>query len=627
MAYEKSKVSSFGGGSLDSTPVVGFEYCHQFSRIAGEVPDASTLGEGEIAINLADGILYIRGANGSVVAAGGVAGGSAANQVVSPGGISNLTTAQQGEIVVGTIVTTTDGRRWVYKGQGSKTLEASYIELADITPAWSAISDKPSTFTPSSHSHSISDVTGLQTAIDQKVSSAPQWTQSHTSENGTQYAVNDVVYAGGNIYRAIAANDSIEVTNPSYWTLVGAGYRINISGADIDGLPSQLPSSANDGDVLTYDTNLGYWVAEAPGGGGGGGDYLPLTGGTMTGNIAFDGTSGQAIGKGWFDSNRGGNYGISLYCSIGYQLNWQAGWLSTTEQDLATRRPLYLDSAAGTTLRAWDASENKGVEVSHINIAFADGTTQGSAGIIAPQGSMTDGYVLTWSDSSSAWIAAAPSGGGGASLPSGSNTGDLLTYDSSTASWVASSLANVLPTTGVDGTVMMWNSGTWTAASIPSQLPTSASNNDVLAWNGSSWVAVMPSTPGLPSASSGQYLTFNGSNWVAGSSPLPNGTADGETLYWNTATSTWSSAPVLLPDWNAQVGYAVGQLAAYDGRLWRATNTGMGNTPADGSGYWTAITASSSLPAGSDGNVLTYDSGASAWIAAAPVAELPEAPG
>ena len=57
-----------------------------------------------------------------------------------------------------------------------------------------------------------------------------------------------------------------------------------------------------------------------------GGDFLPLAGGTMTGNIVFDGTSGQFIGKGTFDTSRGGNYGISIVCSVGYEFNWQAGW-------------------------------------------------------------------------------------------------------------------------------------------------------------------------------------------------------------------------------------------------------------------------------------------------------------
>lgn len=64
-------------------------------------------------------------------------------QVMSSGGIVDLTDLQQAQVVQGAIVTTTDGRRWVYAGGGDKLDEASYIELADITPGWSAISGKP----------------------------------------------------------------------------------------------------------------------------------------------------------------------------------------------------------------------------------------------------------------------------------------------------------------------------------------------------------------------------------------------------------------------------------------------------------------------------------------------------
>jgi hypothetical protein len=87
-------------------------------------------------------------------------------QVVSSGAIANLTTAQQEEIAQGTIVTTTDGRRWVYTGTGSKILEASYITLADVTPDWSAIDNKPTSFTPSAHasSHGIGGSDSLSPA-------------------------------------------------------------------------------------------------------------------------------------------------------------------------------------------------------------------------------------------------------------------------------------------------------------------------------------------------------------------------------------------------------------------------------------------------------------------------------
>jgi len=41
-------------------------------------------------------------------------------------------------------------------------------ELADNVP-WTGITNKPSTFPPSSHNHSISDITGLQEALDAKM--------------------------------------------------------------------------------------------------------------------------------------------------------------------------------------------------------------------------------------------------------------------------------------------------------------------------------------------------------------------------------------------------------------------------------------------------------------------------
>ena len=144
------------------------------------------------------------------------------------------------------------------------------------------------------------------------------------------------------------------------------------------------------GDIVPFEIAINIpdrqlWVADETGtpvlivSGGSGGAYLPLAGGTMTGPITFDGTSGQYISKGNVDTNRGGNYGISLVCSIGYEFNWQAGWLRTTEQDLTTPRALYLDSGAGTSLKVWNAGDNTGTSISHLGITYPDGTTQTTA--------------------------------------------------------------------------------------------------------------------------------------------------------------------------------------------------------------------------------------------------------
>lgn len=50
------------------------------------------------------------------------------------------------------------------------------------------------------------------------------FTTDHLSATGNAYAINDVVYYLGNVYRCIANNDSILPTNASYWTNLGAGF-------------------------------------------------------------------------------------------------------------------------------------------------------------------------------------------------------------------------------------------------------------------------------------------------------------------------------------------------------------------------------------------------------------------
>ena len=70
-------------------------------------------------------------------------------------------TYQLSSIAKGTVVTTTDGNRFVYKGEGGKRFASSYIQLADITPDWSVISNKPSVFTPDVHTHTMSEISDL----------------------------------------------------------------------------------------------------------------------------------------------------------------------------------------------------------------------------------------------------------------------------------------------------------------------------------------------------------------------------------------------------------------------------------------------------------------------------------
>jgi len=119
--------------------------------------------------------------------------------VVSSGGIAALTAPQQAEIAEGTIVTTTDGRRWVYAGTGSKTAEASYVELADITPEWATVAGKP-TFAAVSTSGSYLDLTDRPTLAAVATSGAYNDLTGRPSL-GTMAAqnANSVAITGGSI--------------------------------------------------------------------------------------------------------------------------------------------------------------------------------------------------------------------------------------------------------------------------------------------------------------------------------------------------------------------------------------------------------------------------------------------
>lgn len=70
----------------------------------------------------------------------------------------------------------------------------------------------------------------------------------------------------------------------------------------------------------------------------GGGGFLPLSGGTMEpgAQIFFDNTS--LIQEGTTDAGTGGNGGIALRCSLGYEFKWEAGALYVLQQDGFTIR-------------------------------------------------------------------------------------------------------------------------------------------------------------------------------------------------------------------------------------------------------------------------------------------------
>ena len=86
--------------------------------------------------------------------------------IVSSGGIANLTTAQQALIREGSIVVTTDGRRWVYSGAGSKVLQASYIELSSPFTFRTLFATTTPSISPDTKYFSTIDAVGATNAIE-----------------------------------------------------------------------------------------------------------------------------------------------------------------------------------------------------------------------------------------------------------------------------------------------------------------------------------------------------------------------------------------------------------------------------------------------------------------------------
>ncbi len=186
-------------------------------------------------------------------------------------------------------------------------------------------------------------------------------------DNGVTYTVGQqVIFSNRFWYMSTAVGGAgyDPIGYPAYWTEISAS-----GGGGGGGTWGSITGTVTDQTDLTT-----YISGELA-------DYLPLAGGTMTGAINF-GTGGQNIDVGTFDSGRYGSNGISLKCAVGFELNWQAGWL-TGNQFLGSPSivPIYIDSGAGSTLKVWEGTTSTGVTISHTGITFPDSTTQTTAGI------------------------------------------------------------------------------------------------------------------------------------------------------------------------------------------------------------------------------------------------------
>lgn len=317
------------------------------------------------------------------------------------------------------------------------------------------------------------------------VSAAVEWTANHTVADGTRYEIGDLVYSGGNVYRAIAANESIPVSSTSYWSLVGAGYRLNIDGRDIQNIPDELPPSATDGDVLTYASgswigsspsylpssnqdgdvvtwsdSAQAWIAQQPSGGGGGGAALPST--STEGTIAVYDANSSA----WTTGGDSMNLDEVVLASYG------AG---SGDKLIATFGPV---GGSSPGLRAVDSGAGTYTELNSAGLVFPDGSEQLTAAISLPTQTGSTGDVLTL-QSNGLWEPATPSGGGGG------YTAPLYarsTMDESYMSATASSILTLSPIAGsatyyIEGLAILETSGD---AVIGLKLSATTSDGEVL---------------------------------------------------------------------------------------------------------------------------------------------------
>lgn len=114
------------------------------------------------------------------------------------------------------------------------------IAAAALTAAWANVSGKPSTFTPSAHTHAIADVTGLQAALDGKAATS----HTHAAADITSGTFDNARIAAANVtqHNAVIAPTWANVSGkPSTFT---PSTHTHIIG-DVTGLQTALDGKGN----------------------------------------------------------------------------------------------------------------------------------------------------------------------------------------------------------------------------------------------------------------------------------------------------------------------------------------------------------------------------------------------
>lgn len=200
------------------------------------------------------------------------------------------------------------------------------------------------------------------------------------------------IYVGGNVYATNISVSGISNLGDVNATVLNATSAENFGNLNVGGNLNVTGNINTLGEILTLGSlsalsvSASYFYGDGSyltGIGASDGAKLPLSGGVMTGPISFSYPYGPRIDSGKYDTGRGGLSGISLVCSIDYDFNWQAGWLTVFDQNRTTPMPLLLDSGAGTSLKIWSGGSifygGSGVQISHDGITFSDNSIQTTA--------------------------------------------------------------------------------------------------------------------------------------------------------------------------------------------------------------------------------------------------------